>query len=82
MSSCMRCFTLAPTRPYGTGGLLWLCEHCPLQQGSCGEFRHEYRGSAVPGTLVCLRCGSTLASVEISTGIVWVSQAPTYDYDC
>jgi hypothetical protein len=58
---CQRCQRIAPVRPYGQGGLLWLCAACPLEP-DCGVYRHKYYGSASAGVWVCLRCGGTLTS--------------------
>ena len=64
MSVCMRCQTLAPTRPCGKG-FLWLCEACPVQVPPCQEYAHTFHASRITGIWVCLACGETLESQDI-----------------
>ena len=75
---CMRCHVLCSTL---TPAPLRLCPACP-KMPACGEFQHAYVGSSVAGTLICLRCGSTLTSQAIRTDPPEEPAPPSYDDYC
>ena len=81
MTTCMRCYTLGPTTRKGPSPHLLLCATCDVT-AFCGEYHHQFQGSPIPGTWVCVDCGATLGSQALTTTRVEANQAPAYDYDC
>jgi hypothetical protein len=77
----MRCGTVAPLKPYGSG-YLWLCAACPLASVACAEYEHPYRGSGTPGVWVCVTCGTCCVSQPIKTEPEAPAPVPTPDWDC
>ena len=75
--TCMRCGAFLPTRK-DAWGWLKLCSACPLEP-ACGEFAHTYVAANDTGLWVCIRCGATMGSTNLST--TPVSADPPHHYD-
>ncbi len=78
-NACMRCAVLAPLASLGW---LWLCPPCYAAgiTPACGDFQHAYVGGH--SMWICLRCGASLTSTPVRTGVVEAPSAPVTDWYC